>query len=254
MPARATSLHPTWTIINGRRSFARVSTDPTREGRPIVLVHGFGVSGRYLAPTAALLAPKHSVYVPDLPGSGRSDGPSDALAIGELAEFLADWMTALNLPRATLLGNSFGCQIIVEFALRHPGRIERAVLIGPTVDPSTRFPLCLALRLFLDAARERPSEVVIAIRDYARFGVRRGAQTAAYMIDDPIEKDLPRVMTPTLVVRGGEDPIVMPEWAERVANLLPAGRLVVIPGAAHAVNYDAPAALEEQVERFLETD
>ncbi|MDQ3880940.1 MAG: alpha/beta hydrolase, partial [Chloroflexota bacterium] len=64
-------------------------------------------------------------------------------------------------------------------------------------------------------------------------------------------RKLPCVRVPTLVVRGGRDPIVPQAWAEEVARLLPRGRLVVIPGAAHAVNHDAPAALARVVLPFL---
>jgi pimeloyl-ACP methyl ester carboxylesterase len=53
------------------------------------------------------------------------------------------------------------------------------------------------------------------------------------------------------VVRGAHDPIVTPEWAEAVACLLPRSRLVVIPGAAHAVPYSAPVELGRVIEAFL---
>lgn len=252
MPENVETLRGTWTTVEGLRVYARVAEQTPGGAAPIVLVHGIGVSGRYMTPTAARLAPNHAVYVPDLLGSGRSEGPSRALTIVELADFLAAWMTTLGLDRAVLLGNSFGCQVIVEFALRHPARIERAVLAGPTGDPSQRSPLRLLLRLLWDSFQERPSEVLIAIRDYWRFGMRRGIATLRMMTRDRMVEKLSRMTTPTLVVRGGRDAIVTQPWAETVAALLPEGQLAVIPGAAHAVNYDVPAALAEAVERFLD--
>lgn len=160
-------------------------------------------------------------------------------------------MTAQSLRRSVLLGNSFGCQIIVEFALRHPERLAGAVLVGPTVEPSARAPLRLLMRLLRDAARERPSEVSITLRDYWRYGVRRGWATFRLMAADPIEQKLPGMAAPILVVRGGRNPIGSQRWAETVTALLPAGQLLVISEAAHAVNYDAPAALVNAVRRFL---
>ncbi len=160
-------------------------------------------------------------------------------------------MRAIGIERATLIGNSFGCQIIVEFALRHPTRIERAVLVSPTVDPSARVPFRLLSQLVRDSARERPGEVLISMRDYGRFGLRRASATFQFMKDDRIELKLPRMDLPTLVVRGGDDPIVSQSWAETVTALLPQGQLAVIPGAAHAVNYAAPDALVAVVIPFL---
>jgi 2-hydroxy-6-oxonona-2,4-dienedioate hydrolase len=101
---------------------------------PIVLCHGFGVSSRYMVPLAEALARDFRVYAPNLPGFGRSNRPADVLDIGGLAEALAAWMAALGLGPAALIGNSLGCQVIVEVALRHRERVACLVLQGPTPD------------------------------------------------------------------------------------------------------------------------
>lgn len=252
MDDRRQPLRDWWTIVAGMPIFTRIGPSPASPAAPsVVLVHGYGVSSRYLVPTGEHLAPGCAVYAPDLPGSGRSADPSRALTLAELADFLARWMDALDLERAAFLGNSMGCQIIVEFALRHPARIDRAVLVCPTIDPRGRTTRQQAWRLVQDLFRERPAATLITIQDYRRFGMRRGWRTYRAMMRDPIEQKLSRVHVPTLVVRGGRDPIVPQRWAEEVARLLPRGRLVVIPGAAHVVNYDAPAALARVVLPFL---
>ncbi len=56
---------------------------------------------------------------------------------------------------------------------------------------------------------------------------------------------------PTLVVRGSRDRIVSQSWAEEVAGLLPLGRLVVIPGAAHTANYGWPLQFAREIQAFL---
>jgi 2-hydroxy-6-oxonona-2,4-dienedioate hydrolase len=241
-----------WYRVGGLRLHARVATDRAPAGAPaIVLVHGFGVSSRYLVPVARELAAGYRVYAPDLPGFGHSAKPRRARDLPELADALAAWMEAAGIERATLLGNSFGCQVVAELALRHPGRIERAVLIGPTVDPAGRTVRQQLWRLFLDVFREPWPLIPLQACDYARHGPRRGLATLRAMLGDRIEAKLPRVRVPTLVIRGGRDPIVPQRWAEEAARLLPAGRLVVIPGAGHAVNYSAPRALARAVEAFL---
>lgn len=241
-----------WTTVEGWRIFARVAEGgaPTN-ALPIVCVHGLGVSSRYFVPLLEALAPTHPAHALDLPGSGRSEGPAGALTIAALADFLADWMSAAGFARAALLGNSFGCQVIAAFALRHPERIAAAVLTGPTGDPAERSPVHLLLRLGLDGLREPPSEVLIALRDYWRFGFRRGIATARMMVEDDMAEKLTHVRVPILVVRGGRDAIVTQAWAETVAALAPDGRLIVIPGAAHAVNYDTPKEVAAAVNHFL---
>jgi pimeloyl-ACP methyl ester carboxylesterase len=54
------------------------------------------------------------------------------------------------------------------------------------------------------------------------------------------------------VVRGLRDPLVGASWAERLASELPAGRLVVVPGVAHAAHYAAPRALARTIRRFVD--
>ena len=68
---------------------------------------------------------------------------------------------------------------------------------------------------------------------------------------DPIEEKLARVRVPALVVHGSRDRISPRGWAEEVARLLPGGRLVVLPHAAHAANYSAPAELARAIRPFL---
>ncbi len=241
-----------WDLVEGLRMHALASLDPVAANSPtVVLVHGLVVSSRYMAPTAARLAPYCRVYAPDLPGFGKSAKPPHVLNLPQLADALAAWMQALGIGTATLLGNSFGCQIVAEFALRHPERIDRAVLVGPTVDPAGRPLLRQVVRWMINGTREPLSLMSILALDYLDAGLRRAVYTLQYMMRDRIEEKLPRLEVPTLVVRGARDPIVPQRWAEVATRLLTRGRLVVIPGAAHTVNYDAPLELVRVVRPFL---
>ena len=240
----AACLRSVWTRVGRLRLHARASTWPTEPGAPTaVLVHGFVVSSAYMVPTALRLRPRWRVFAPDLPGFGASDHPGRPPTVPGLADALAGWMTANNLRQATLLGNSLGCQVVVDLALRYPDLAARLVLAGPTVDPAARSVKRQLGRLLVDVPRERPSLLALHARDWLRAGPREILDTMRATVDDRIEEKLPRVGVPTLVVVGGCDPLVPPAWARRAAELLPRGRLVVVPGAPHALNYSAPAAL-----------
>ncbi len=244
-------LHSTWKTIGGVRLHARVSTAATAPGPPIVLVHGLGVSSRYMIPTARLLAPDHRVYAPDLPGSGRSGKPRHILNIDELADALAAWMRANGRRNAILIGNSLGCQTIAALALRHPDLIARAVFIGPTMDPEACTTLREFRRLMVDSWRESCTQPFLTLFDYWRTGPYRTWRTLQYGLHDPLEAKLPRITIPVLIVRGGRDPIVPQGWAAEIERLLPCGRLVVIPSAAHTVNYSSPRHLLRVLRPFL---
>jgi len=93
------------------------------EGPPVVLVHGYGVSGRYMLPLARILASSCSTFAPDLRGHGRSGQPGTALEIGDLADALRSWLDAVELERPAFVANSMGCQIVTELAVRRPERV-----------------------------------------------------------------------------------------------------------------------------------
>lgn len=240
-------------LDDGLAMHYRVSTGPGIEGRvPVILVHGLAVSSRYMIPIAEHLAPYFRVYAPDLPGFGRSDKPEKTLGIAALADALAAWMRALGLSRAHLVGNSLGCNVLVELALRHETLIDRLVLQGPTVDPRARSVPQQAFRWLLNSRRE-PSHPGLMAREYAAAGFRRAIETFLALLRHPIEKKLPSVDAPVLVVRGTRDPIVPHAWARRAADLLPRGRLVEIPGAAHTMNLFAPLEFTRVLRPFLDS-
>ena len=239
-------------MVNGLPIHARVSVKPLIDGdHAIVMVHGLVVSHRYMIPTARQLAAHYCVYVPDLPGFGKSGKPSHVLSIVELADALADWMDAIGLSKATLIGNSMGCQIITNFALRHPQRIERAVLVGPTMDPQARTAHQQIGRWILDIPGEPLSLFPIVTLDYLQIGFRRFVRTFRYALQDRIEELLPSMHIPTLVVKGSRDTVVPQRWAEEATKLLPRGQLAIVDGVGHDVNYNSPAKLTHYVRQFM---
>jgi pimeloyl-ACP methyl ester carboxylesterase len=249
-PATARGFRSEWTPAAGVAVHDRRPVAPAG-GVPVVLVHGLAVSHRYLMPLAARLAAHHPVHVVDLPGFGLSGDPGRVLDVPGHADHLDAWMAAAGLPAAAVLGNSFGCQVAVDLAVRHPRRVRCLVLVGPTTDPAARTAPRQLLRWLRDATREDPLQLPILARDVRDAGVRRVAGTLAHALRDPIEAKLPVVAAPALVTRGSREPIVPPGWAETAARLLPRGTLAVIPGSPHNANYAAAGPLAEVVLPFL---
>lgn len=223
-------------------------------GRPVVLVHGMVVAGRYMMPTARALAAHRPVYIPDLPGFGRSQGARKPLDVHELARSLAEWMSAAGLERADVIGHSFGCQTVSALAARWPERVGRIALISPIGDPADSSVTAHVRRWALDCFQEPLSVWVSYAGGFLRFGPRRALGTLHHSLRDEMERRLPWIQTPALVVRGERDPISDAAWSERAASLLPQGRLIVMPGAPHNVNYKTPGELVGALLPFLEEE
>ena len=234
--------------VHGLRIHALVGGDGAAT---VVLAHGAAVSSRHMEPTAEALAPRFRVLVPDYPGHGRSQDPPRVLDAPGLADFLAEWLGVVGLERVHLLGNSFGCQVIAELGARRPEFVDRLVLQGPTVDPQAHGIRQLG-RWLVNFAREGMTQPQHTFAQWAQAGPRVFARTLKFMDDHRIERTLPRVRAPTLVVRGSRDPIIPQRWAEEATRLLPDGRLAVIPGETHTIVLSAPEKLAEVVFPFLE--
>jgi pimeloyl-ACP methyl ester carboxylesterase len=218
----------------------------------VVLVHGLAVSHRYLMPLAAELAPSYPVRVVDLPGFGLSDDPGETLDLPALADCLAEWLQATGLGRVALLGNSFGCQVAVELALRHPPLVRCLVLVGPTVDRHARTATRQVLRALRDLRHEDLFQLPIFLRDVLDAGLGRAVATFRLALTDRIEEKLPAVRAPALVTRGSLEPVVSQRWAREVATLLPQARFAVVPGSPHNANYTAARTLAPLVISFLD--
>jgi 2-hydroxy-6-oxonona-2,4-dienedioate hydrolase len=219
---------------------------------PLVLVHGYGVSCRYWSPLGGRLARHYPVAAPDLPGHGRSSTPASALDVPALCDALTRWMTALDLGPAVLLGNSLGCQIAAELAVREPGRVRALVFFGPTVDPLARSGAGQALRVFLSAPVEDPRLAPVIAGDYLRMGVGRLRQELRHMLRHRLETLLPEIAAPVLVLRGSWDRVAPRRWAERVTTLLPRSTLHEIGAGGHAIHFSRPRSVLRVLLPWLE--
>lgn len=250
----ASALAEKWTMIDGVDVFYRESPNPPADARVMAHIHGFGLSGRYLLPTAERLADEFHTYVPDLPGFGRSGKRKDMLDIPDLAHAAADFLDDRGVERASLVGNSMGCPVIIEFAHHYPERIERAVLVSPAGGLFNQ-PLRRAMgQLSRDATREPTRMARVAVPDYVRFGVPSTMRLFKALTEYPSLQRLLELRIPTLVVLGERDPLLPGSHrVNEIASQTDSHVLVVLlEGAAHAINFSHPDQLAHIIRLFMD--
>lgn len=242
-------LDPGWLIIEGRPLFHRASVAAGADAPAIVHVHGFGISGTYLEPTARLLTVDFRNFVPDLPGHGRSMRAEQRPDIPALTRALVAYCDAVGVDRATFVGNSLGCPIICELVTNFHDRVEAAVLVSPAGGPNNQ-PLVRAIaQMTLDGVREPVAMVPIAVRDYLRFGVLSGLSLFRALVQFPTLERLRHLDVPTLVIAGVRDPLVRIDRVGVIAGL-PHVRAVSVPGA-HALNFSRPEIVSALIRAHL---
>lgn len=242
----------------------------------IVLIPGLVTASRSMVPLARQLVTRGlGVWILDPPGFGYSDKPTRALAMTEQAGILAGWLYATGLAPARVLGNSFGSQVAAVTAADHPDIVQRLVLLAPTADPRIRGLLswvrmlpgprgsrdraagrgrAVALSHVHDLLSDPPTLRVLNAGEYALASLLRAVSTVRCAVLERIEAVLPQITVPTLVVRAEHDHLSSPEWARRIAELAPRGRLHELAGLGHAAFYSSPTAVAEVTAPFLRAD
>ncbi|MGR6318155.1 alpha/beta hydrolase [Micromonospora soli] len=246
-PRPAAGLTSEFRLVGGLRTHTRRGGDPNGDTPAVVLVHGLAVSHRYLTPLAVALAATHPVYVPDLPGFGLTEHPGVAYDAPRHAAHLAAWLRAYRLGPVCLVGHSFGAEVAAALAARHPELVRALVLAGPTSDPAARSRRGQVGRWLVDALREARLQAPILLRDVWDARPRRVVATLSLSVRNAIEADLVRVTVPTLVLTGARDPVVPAGWREEAARLVPGGRAVAVPAAAHNVATTAPGPVADAI-------
>ncbi|WP_207457711.1 alpha/beta fold hydrolase [Herbiconiux sp. SYSU D00978] len=255
----ARTLGSSWSTVPGiagaapLRVHARFSARRDSDQPSLVLVPGYAIGGSYLMPLAGTLAGSAPVYVVDLPGHGESDHDARPLAIPELAEALAAWLTANGLLHVVLVAHSNGCQIAAEVSQRHPDLVAGLVLIGPTSDPTARTPRRQLFRGALASLLDRPSYLFWGAVDYPRAGRPVLRKELRDMVGHRIEDVLPALTIPVRVIRGGLDLLVPRDWAAAVAAAAGAPPPVDVGWWGHAVHYDSAPRVADAVLELAST-
>lgn len=248
-------LHAVWDDVGGVRVRGRVNDRALVGDRTtphVVLVHGLGMATGYLEPTMRALGNDIAVSALDLPGFGGSRPISGHRSLGELADSLIEWLRVRGIVAPVLVGQSHGCQVVVEAVSREPALASALVLNAPTMLAEHRSVVRQLWLVALDTPREQLSLVPHVVRDYLRAGPLRILATLKDSLRDRMEEKLPALRVPVTVVTGARDPVSPPAWCERLARLAGSrngaeARLVVVPEAAHAVPFSHPLALSAEI-------
>jgi pimeloyl-ACP methyl ester carboxylesterase len=100
------------------------------EGTALLCLHGTAHTGRAFQKFMPLLAGDRSVYAPDIPGSGESDGPASRPSPADAAAALGDFLDSMRFRQIDVLGYQAGSLLAAELAIARPQQVRRVVLVG----------------------------------------------------------------------------------------------------------------------------
>lgn len=228
-------------------------------GAVVVLIHGLGGRSEDWSNLAPILSKAgFRVYLPDLPGYGRSERPADfSYSVPDEAAAVVGFLDALGLKQVDLGGWSMGGWIVQRVAGEHPERVRRLMLFDsaglyekPAWDTALFTPRVPAELDQLDALlMPNPPKVPGFIaRDVLRIS-RQNAwiihRALGTMLtgQDVTDNILPQLKMPVLIVWGSEDKITPLGEGKKMHLLVPQSELEVVPGCGHL----APAQCAGQI-------
>lgn len=233
----------------------RVHSVHAGTGPPLVLLHGLSGSYRWWRAAVPALTPHFTVHMPELIGFGSSRAPFLRLpGIGGTADIVAEWMQAMGVARAAVVGHSMGGQIAIHIAAEHPERVERLGLVAAAGLPRA-LSRAEAWRLLSEVVPPRGWGRLDFLPTIARDALRAGPRVLGLallnLLRDDVRPLLPRIQAPTLLIWGALDPLVPVSHGREMADTIPEARLVVLDRAAHNPMVDRPAEFNRQLLSFL---
>jgi pimeloyl-ACP methyl ester carboxylesterase len=237
------------------RSFS-VPSSSVQPGPTFLLLHGIGLSHREYTGLARHLSRRGRVVALDLPGFGElakaRNRPRHRVSVEENAALVRRAVKRLGLSPVVVVGHSMGAQFAVELARQSPESVTHVVLVGPVVDSRKPTLTAQALALMRDAPLEPPATQLRVMIDYVRCGIPWFLTEAVAMRDYEIDRAIPGVRHPVLIIRGENDPIADARWCRSLSELAPDGRVATIPGYRHNVVHSNPAASAAAILAFVD--
>jgi pimeloyl-ACP methyl ester carboxylesterase len=220
------------------------------EGPALILVHGAGGTGRIWHRQMGVFSDRFRVIAPDLPGFGGTDFFPDAVTVRGYGSFIAGFMDAQGIGSASVMAHSFGGWASCWFASEFPERLERLVLVAPSglhieSSPVMSVPELIAeLKRFYSYSVDEPEELTKAIDTITRL-------TGSGAFRPDLDKRLPLIKSPALIVWGRDDKVVPPAYSGLFRDGIKGSVLKVIDGAGHLPFMERPDEFNKAVLGFL---
>ncbi|OBG18675.1 alpha/beta fold hydrolase [Mycobacterium sp. 852002-51057_SCH5723018] len=263
----------------------RIAYRDAGHGPVLLLIHGMAGSSATWQALIPLLSKKYRVIAPDLLGHGMSAKPRGDYSLGAFAVFLRDLLDELGVDRATVVGQSLGGGIAMQFAHQHRDYCERLVLIGsgglgPDLSPVLRFLSAPGAELVLPIVAPQPvlslgnklgswltsagiqapraGQMWYAYSSLSDAGTRQAfLRTLRSVVDyrgqavSALNKLHVAAGLPTVLIWGDHDRIIPVAHAYAAHDALDGSRLEVLEGIGHFPHVEAPMAVAEILEDFI---
>ncbi|HXW15624.1 MAG TPA: alpha/beta hydrolase [Terriglobia bacterium] len=239
------------------------------QGSVVILIHGLGADSHHWGYNIEPLSHTFRVIALDQIGYGKSDKPVMRYTVGNFADYLHGFMEAVKISKASLVGNSLGGWVALDFTIRHPDMVEKLVLVDAAgLHPATplRKPkgglknlTPFNTRWFFDLmdANKEWATTDLGPQGFERHVKNGDSYTVASSVAEMAtgrefeDKKLVKVHTPTLIIWGSNDMLIPLAMGEHFNKGIVGSQLIVIDGTGHIPMVGKPVEFDDAVQKFL---
>lgn len=236
-------------------------------GPVLVLLHGAGVDNTLWAPQIAALSSTCRVIAPNLPGHC---GIRSVKTVSQMADHVRAVLQERGITRYAVVGLSLGGMVALDMAGRRPQEVTHLAMIESVANVTDR-PILLAMgRVALNLLRVMPLKVLSVFpsnqlgaetpeaAQYLRKTLPQGTARDTYRVlraafDYDGRAHLSAISMPALIMVGEKNKATH-DRAREMAEAIPQSVFVVVKGAGHIANLDAPEEVTDQLKSFLAVD
>ncbi|MDE6042236.1 MAG: alpha/beta hydrolase [Muribaculaceae bacterium] len=234
-------------------------------GRPLILMHGWGCNMDTVASIERVAAETHTVYNIDFPGFGASEEPADVWGVEQYTALIEEFARKTGIDRPVLVGHSFGGRVGILMASRTP--VDKLILVDAAgVKPRRSMSYYFKVYSFkamkslcrLVLPRRKADAVIEKWRsrkssaDYASASPRMRA-ILSKVVNEDLCHVMPQITAPTLLVWGENDTATPVSDARRMERLIPGAGLVSFAGCGHYSFLDNPIQFAAVLRSFLKS-
>ncbi len=248
------------------------------EGRPIVLLHGWGMHSGLFEPVVQALQSEYQLHLVDLPGHGESDADPCFADMANFIRQLTDQLTSLNIEKFMLMGWSLGGLIAQAMAIAHPALIEKLVLVttSPCFQVRDDWACAIRERVLNDFSRDLVADFSATLNRFLALQFMyieqqkqhlRQAKKLVFSRPEPkvemleaglmllqntdLRCDLTKVRCPTLILNAQRDTLVPSLAGRYLAQTIPDARLYLYSGCGHAPFLSHTIQFNQHLKQFL---
>jgi pimeloyl-ACP methyl ester carboxylesterase len=248
--------------VNGMQMYYEVSG----AGDPIVVLHGAYMNIPTMGAIIPMLAKTHKVYALELQGHGRTTDIDRPITYQNLADDVAAFMDAVGLPKADVFGYSMGAAAALQFAIRHPDKVNKLIAASVAYDAKGWQPAFTAMIPSMTPEMLTNTPLPAEYRKLAPNpnGFPELARKLIQLEKEPMawEADVRKLKLPVLIISGDADVATLEHTvslfrllgggeAGDMGKPLAASRLAVLPATSHTSVITQPDLLIAFIEPFL---